>query len=92
MVNVTKITIRTSNEIDATPALNRKKIFRKREFNFVNTFKGDFQNKSWKDIKDFEWDGEIKRLNDRTEPMLVGQTEPLVFLNLFMPLSMIERL
>ena len=45
-VIVTKITRRTRNKIDTTPALGRNSISRKGEFNFVSMFKGDFETKS----------------------------------------------
>ena len=66
LANITKIT-RTWNKTDATPVLSSNKIFRRREFNFVNRFKRDFEEKTWKDFRDFVRDWRIKRQNNRIE-------------------------
>ena len=42
LTNIAKITRRTWNKIDATPVLNRNRIFRRGKFNFVNRSKRDF--------------------------------------------------
>ena len=56
-VYVTKITKRTRNKINASPVLSWNRVFKAREFNFVNRFKEDFE-KILKILKDVE---ELKR-------------------------------
>ena len=47
LANIKKITKTTKNKISTTEViLNRNKNLRKREFNFVNLFKGDFEANS----------------------------------------------
>ena len=40
---------------------NRNRIFRRKACNFINQFKRDFEAKSWKDFRDFERNGRIKK-------------------------------
>ena len=37
------------------------RVFRRRKFNFVNKFKGDFEAKSWKYFRNFERDERIRK-------------------------------
>ena len=90
--NVTKIARRTRNKIYITLLRRRNRVFRWKAFNFINWFKGDFKDKSWKNFGNFERYGRIKKKNDRTGQGLEWQTECLGFLNLFKDLRMIEWL
>ena len=47
---------RTRKEIDGTPVFIWNRSFRRREFNFVNRFKGDVEPNRER-VKDFETDG-----------------------------------
>ena len=67
LTNIAKITRRTWNKINATPVLNRNRIFRRRKFNFDNRSKRDFETKTGKDFRDFERERSIKRQNYKIE-------------------------
>ena len=67
----TKIARRTRDKIDATSVLNRSRIFRRREFNFLNRLKVDFEAKSSKRFKYFERDRRIKTVNDTVEIRMI---------------------
>ena len=45
LANLPKITKGRRNKIDAMPVLSKSRVFRRKEFNFINRFKGDFQAK-----------------------------------------------
>ena len=92
LANITKITRRTWNKIEDTPVLNRNRIFRRGKFNFVNTSKGVFAGKTWKDFRDFYKGRRTKRQIYRIDTWVRMPTECLGFLNLFQTLSITEGL
>ena len=66
LANITKMTRKTWNKIDATPVLNRNGIFRRWRFDFVNRSKRNLETETRKDFRDFKRD-RIKRQNYRIE-------------------------
>ena len=72
LANVTKITRRTWNKINATPVLNRNRIFRRGKIDFVYKSKRDFETKTWRNFRDFERDQRIERQNCRIETRIIN--------------------
>ena len=70
LASITKIIRRMWNKIDATPVLNRKRIFRRWKFDFVYRSERDFETKTWKDFRDFERNLKIKRHNYRIKEFI----------------------